>query len=233
MVEIKSLQVPEIVFKRLVALAETRKTTAEELVIEALQDFTGSINTRRAIATHRKGTPLTDLGWIDGYEGQAVDEILSFTETENPYLVLSKLAESIEEHWKKVSGSRTGVENDIVAVMALLREVGNGGFDQFFRNSSKGWAFFVKTSLIRIGRPDAAKIVGRAVRALGRISGTNVGFGLGLGSAFEDLDRKMSQPNARRDDTLEECDQAFYQLKGLAKSALTYAQHHPNGILRR
>jgi hypothetical protein len=55
---------------------------------------------------------------------------------------------------------------------------------------------------------------------LGRISGTNVGFGLGLGSAFEDLDRKMSQPNARRDDTLEECDQAFYQLKGLAKSAL-------------
>src|SRR5581483_11601019 len=120
--------------------------------------------------------------------------------------------------------SRTGVENDLVAVMALLREVGDGGFDQFFRNSSKRWAFFVKTSLIRMGRPDAGKIVGRAVRALGKLSGTNLG--LGFGTVFEELDRKMSQPNARRDDTLEECDQAFHHLKGLAESALTYAQRH-------
>ena len=231
MAEIKSLQVPEIVFKRLVALAEARRTKAEELVLEALQNFTGSAEARRAIRKHRSGAALTDLGWIDGYEGQAVDDILSFAETENAYLVLSKPADSIEQHWKKVPGSRTGIENDIVAIMALLREVGNGGFDQFFRNSSKRWAFFVKSSLIRIGRPDAAKIVGRAVRALGRVSGTNLG--LGLGSVFEDLDKKMSQPNPRRDGTLEECDQAYYQLKGLAESALTYARHHPNGILRR
>jgi hypothetical protein len=230
MAELKSLQVPEIVVTRLAALAEARKTTAEELVIEALQDLTGSAKTRRAIRKHRSGAPLTDLGWIDGYEGQLVDDILSFAETENAYLVLDKLAESIEQHWKKSPGSRTGVENDIVAVMALLREVGNGGFDQFFRNSSKRWAFFVKSSLIRIGRSDAAKIAGRAVRALGRVSGTHLG--LGLGSVFEELDKKMSKPNSRRDDTLEECDQAFYQLKGLAESLLTYAQRHPNGILR-
>jgi len=85
--------------------------------------------------------------------------------------------------------------------------------------------------------PDQNRAAGRwqnrreSVRAVGRISGTNLGFG--LGSVFEELDRKMSQPNARRDDTLEECDQAFYRLKGLAESTLIYAQHHPNGILRR
>jgi hypothetical protein len=217
-------------FNRLAALAEARKITAEELAVEALQNLTGSAETRRAIRQHRNGAPLTDLGWIDGYEGQSVDDILLFAETENAYVLVAKLAESIEQRWKKDPLSRTGVENDIVAVMALIREVNNGGFDQFFRNSSKRWAFFVSSSLIRVRRSDAAKIVGRAVRALGRIGGTNLG--LGVGSVFEELDKKMSQPNSRRDDTLEACDQAFYQLRGLAESLLIYAQGHPKGILR-
>jgi len=98
MPEMKSLQVAEIVFKRLVALAQARSTKPEEPVIEALQNFTGSAEARRAIRKHRSGAALTDLGWIDGYEGQAVDDILSFAETENPYLVLSELADSIGRH---------------------------------------------------------------------------------------------------------------------------------------
>ena len=95
-----------------------------------------------------------------------------------------------------------------MAVMALLREVNNGGFDQFFRNSSKRWAFFVKDALIHIGRKDAAKIAGRAVRALG-VPDSAVALAPGLGESFEILDQKMRTPSARRDEIFQECDVAF------------------------
>jgi hypothetical protein len=225
------LRLPDIVSNRLAAFAEATATTPEGLAIAALSEFTNSPKVRRAIRKHRNGASLADLGWMDGYHGQSVDDILSFAATENAYRVLATLAESIEQNWKQTPGSRTGVENDIVAVMALLREVGNGGFDQFFRNSSRRWTFFVKSSLIRIGRPDAARITGEAVLALGEIAGSR--FVTGFGTAFDELDKRMREPNSRRDETFEECDQMFYQLTGLPESLLAYAQLHADGILRR
>lgn len=226
----ESLRLPEIVLKRLVALAEARGVTPAELAIEALREFTSSAKARRAIRKARKGFSLADLGWMDGYEGETVDEVLSFAGTENASVVLVSLAALIERHWIEHPTQRTGVENDVVAVTASIREVHNGGFDQFFRNASKQWAFFVASSLLRIGRADAARLVRRAVRAIGQISGSQ--SGPGRGTAFEELDQKMSLPDPRRDDVFSECNQEFYQLTGLAESLLAYAQRYADGIVR-
>src|SRR5260370_19558731 len=157
--------VPELVAKRLSVLAKAKKMAPAELAAQALNEFAGSRDARRAIRAHRRGASLADLGWIDDYEGQSVDDILAFADSEDPYQLLSCLEQAIQEHWRKNPGA-TGVENIIMAVMALLREVNNGGFDQFFRNSSKRWAFFARDALVHIGREDAAKIAGRAIRAL-------------------------------------------------------------------
>jgi Domain of unknown function (DUF4375) len=226
-----SLALPDLVLRRLQVLAKARNTKPSELAAQILADFTKSPEARRDIRKYRKGKPLTDLGWIAGYEGESVDNILALSDSENAYQVLFVLEQSIEQHGKKQPGSRTGVENIIMAVMALMREVNNGGFDQFYRNASKRWAFFVRSALVHIGRTDAAKIAGRAQSALGKFAGA-VLFP-GIGDRFKELDEKMSQHNARRHRTFEECDTAFQQLTGLPESLLAYARQHPNGILKK
>jgi len=223
--------VPELVAKRLSALAKAKEMTPTELAAEALNEFAGSRDARRAIRAHRRGASLADLGWIEGYEGQTVDDILAFADSEEPYQLLSCLEQAIKEHWQKKPVVRTGVENIIMAVMALLREVNNGGFDQFFRNSSKKWAFFVGDALVHIGRKDAAKIAGRAVRALG-VPDTAMAVGPGVGEKFDILDQRMNTPSTKRDEILQDCDVAFCNLPKLPASLLAYSRKHPGGILR-
>ena len=220
----------ELLAQRLSALAEARNTTPEQLAAQALNEFANSPEARRDIRAHRRGASLADLGWIEGYEGQSVDDILALADSEHPYQLLSCLEEAIKEYRRKHPGT-TGVENIISAVMALLREVNNGGFDQFFRNSSKRWAFFVKDALVHIGRKDAAKIAGRAVRALG-VPDAATALGPGIGEKFEILEQKMRTPNAKRDEIFQECDVAFCNLAQLPASLLAYARKHPSGIAR-
>src|SRR5579863_10139191 len=160
--KLASLSLQDLAYERLGALAKARTTTPKELAVQIITDFVGSGAARRDIRKHRQGKALTDLGWIDGYEGESVDDILAFSDSEDAYNVLCVLAGSIELHWKGSPGMRTSVETIVVAVMALTREVNNGGFDQFYRNSSKRWAFLVRSALLQIGRKDAAKIAGRA-----------------------------------------------------------------------
>jgi hypothetical protein len=223
--------VPELVAKRLSVLAKAKKMTPAELAAQALNEFAGSSDARRAIRAHRRGASLADLGWIDDYEGQSVDDILAFADSEDPYQLLSCLEQAIQEHRRKNPGV-TGVENIIMAVMAVLREVNNGGFDQFFRNSSKRWAFFARDALVHIGRNDAAKIVGRAIRALGVPNTADV-LGPGVGEKFDILDQKMSTLSTKRDEIFQECDVAFCNLPKLPASLLAYARKHPGGILPR
>lgn len=227
---LESLALQDLAYQRLDALAKARGTTPSELAAAIVTDFVGSTAARRDTRKHRQGKPLTDLGWIDGYEGESADDILAFSDSENAYNVLCVLEEAIERHWKERPGMRTGIENTIVAVMALIREVNNGGFDQFYRNSSKRWSFFVRSALLHIDRKDAAKIAARAERSLGKFE--REVRGPGIGGRFEELDEKMSQPNPRRDQIFEECDIAFHQLAGLPETLLAYARRYPNGILR-
>jgi predicted transcriptional regulator len=231
MPRLTSLELPDLVFKRIEALASAKKTSPSKLAAQVIASFASSAEARRAIRKHRKGKTLADLGWMDDYEGHSIDDILSYSESENAYQLLCVLEESIERHWKKRPGMRTGVENIVVAVMALMREVGNGGFDQFYRNSSKRFAFFVQSALLHVGRKDAAKIALRAERALGKFEGW--AKGPGIGEAFKELDEKMSRPSARRDHVLEDCDIAFDALTGLPESLLAYAREHTDGILRQ
>jgi hypothetical protein len=69
------------------------------LALEAVEPFAGSIASRRAIVkVWRKtatvagtGYSLAELGWLDGYAGQTVDELLAFERTEGDHNLLSVL----------------------------------------------------------------------------------------------------------------------------------------------
>jgi hypothetical protein len=113
---------------------------------QPVESFAGPHASRRAIVKAWRKTAsipgrvylLADLGWVESYSGQAVDEILSFQGTEGVQSLLFIVEQAIQEK-VKLSGplKMTGLERMVLSVMALSREVGNGGYKQFFRNYSR------------------------------------------------------------------------------------------------
>jgi hypothetical protein len=224
-----TIDIPDLVARRLLTLAPLRGTSMDELVLEALDSFASSFATRRAIVKARRaeakaaGTnhSLADLGWVDGYSGQSVDELLSFEGTEEAPRLVVVLAQAIQEKVKS-SGimKMSGVERMILSTMALWHEVNNGGYDQFFRNSSRRVAPVIVADLLRIGCPEIADISQTALDALNlpKVS-------------VEAIEEAMSTASVDRRRTLDRCDIAFYD-KGnlLAERLFIYAKKHQGGI---
>ena len=59
-----------------------------------------------------------------------------------------------------------GLDKVFVSVWSLKGEVDNGGFDQWFFNSSGDWAFDTPPSLVRIGAEATAGIVEEAIKEI-------------------------------------------------------------------
>ncbi|MBC3883264.1 DUF4375 domain-containing protein [Undibacterium sp. LX40W] len=106
--------------------------------------------------------------FLDSYGGQTVDQLIAM---ESDYridsLVLAFEGALLQKQEKK---KLSRIELDILAVEAMEREVNNGGYHQFFLNSSKKFAAILPSSLERIGCPAAAKITSDALAYL-KISG--------------------------------------------------------------
>lgn len=91
-------------------------------------------------------------------------------------------------------------ERTVLAVRTLDREVHNGGYQQFFRNSSKRFAPEIVQLLSRIGCGRTATITQRAINSL-RARPLRVAL----------IDAAMRKTNEQRDRELEQCDQWFYR----------------------
>jgi Domain of unknown function (DUF4375) len=130
---------------------------------------------------------MTELEWLDGYAGQTTEELLALRSTHR----IDSLVLAFEQALDRKAGregpeSLREEERVVLAVEALEREVNNGGFLQFFDNSSQEFAPVIVGALRRIGCPRNADIARRAVAAL----------------ALDD---------AERNDALEACDQEYYR----------------------
>jgi Domain of unknown function (DUF4375) len=142
---------------------------------QPVESFAGPHASRRAIVKAWRKTAsipgtvylLADLGWVESYSGQAVDEILSFQGTEGVQSLLFIVEQAIQEK-VKLSGplKMTGLERMVLSVMALSREVGNGGYKQFFRNYSRRFGPAIVDDLVRIGCTEIADITQRPLDAL-------------------------------------------------------------------
>ena len=69
----------------------------------------------------------------------------------------------------------TEPERVVLAIEAVEREVNNGGFNQFFFNSSREHAYFAPLALRAIGAPQTAELVEGAIYAIsgGQVLDTN------------------------------------------------------------
>ena len=101
--------------------------------------------------------------WLNGYSDQSVEQLLSLEgEYRTDSLVLA-FEEAINRKAQRDGMQSLSEEERVVlAVEALEREVNNGGYDQFFVNSSREFAPTVVSALQRIGcKKTASKSVTR------------------------------------------------------------------------
>jgi hypothetical protein len=206
-----SIEVPEIIARRLDALAQTSGKSVDELTLEALDSFAGSLAARRAIVKARRaaakvagtGYSLADLGWLDGYSGQTVDELLLFEGTDGVYTILSALAQAVRAKLETTGPLKiTGVERTLLSVMALLLEVNNGGYD-----------------LVRIGCTELADITQQALDSLSLPKVT-----------VAEIEAAMATESTSRDRALERCNIAFYSRTEVWGRLFLYVKEHQDAI---
>jgi Domain of unknown function (DUF4375) len=106
------------------------------------------------------------LPWLD-YSGQTTSELLACKNTHRIASLLCALEWGIQA--KIGPGGEEELTRDehlVLAIMALQRELNNGGYSQFFSNSSRRFVPVIGESLQRIGCATTAALTKRAIAAL-------------------------------------------------------------------
>lgn len=143
---------------------------------------------------------MADLKWLDGYSGESIEELIAMAGEYRIDSLLAALEEALNHKAAELGEQELSDEERIVlAVEALEREVNNGGFGQFFANSSGQFAPIIVNSLLHIGCPEAANISSGAINALGIED-----------FSPEALDAALESENEERDEQLEECDGLYF-----------------------
>ena len=89
-------------------------------------------------------------------------------------------------------------ERVIQAVEALQSQVNDGGYEQFFVNSSNEYAGIIVDALRRIACPQTAQITQKAIDALGASD-----------LSASSIEKALATPNDARDLAFIECDDSF------------------------
>ena len=154
--------------------------------------------TMERIAASKKSQPGPK--WLE-YSGESADQLLSL---EGKYridsLVLAFEQAINQKAEREGMPSLTDEERVVLAVEALERELNNGGYDQFFVNSSREFAPTVVGALQRIGCKKTATITQRAIKALGTSALT-----------AEAIDAAIAGDDEQRLAKLNRCDASYYK----------------------
>ena len=143
---------------------------------------------------------MAELSWLKEYSGQTVEQLLAL---EGEYRIDSLVVvfqQAVDQKAAREGDDALNPEERIiVAIEALEAEVNNGGYAQFFLNSSREYAPTIVQALVRIGCPITAEITQRAIDALRLPSLTG-----------EAIEAAMADDEVSEDD-LNECDDSYYK----------------------
>jgi hypothetical protein len=155
---------------------------------------------------------MNDLKWLDKYSGQSTDELIALEGKYRTDSLVLAFEQAIDRKSARVGAENlTDEERVILAIEALEREVNNGGYDQFFTNSSNV-----------IGCTEAAMLTQDAINALG-IRGV---------ITVEAIARMMfEKKNAELAEKLDDCTKRFYKIAGdLSSPLLAFIKNNTDKI---
>ena len=165
---------------------------------------------------------------VEKSSGKTVDGLIAAANGDEIELLFSieiALQQKAEKHGEQALSSE---ERLYLAIEALEREVNNGGYSQFFLNSSRAFAPIIVESLRQIDCSKNAEIAARAINALGPASSEPDAIMKAVESYAEE-EQKRWEPKAggavfhRKDpdagnpslhdsitEELDECDRLYY-----------------------
>jgi hypothetical protein len=109
-----------------------------------------------------------DLKWLSSYSGQSTDELIALESEYRTDSLVVAFEQALDQKAVRTGvGSLTREELVILAVEAFEREVGNGGYSQFFLNSSNEYVSIIVAALMRIGCSETATLTKRAMDIVG------------------------------------------------------------------
>ncbi|MDH4084355.1 MAG: DMP19 family protein [Nitrospira sp.] len=165
---------------------------------------------------------MSEKKWLDGYSGQTTIELISLQGEYQTDSIVLAFEEALDQKAERIGQSRLTADGKVVlAIEALEREVNNGGYGQFFINSSKSYVPIVVDALSRIGCSEVALLTQHVIDALGIDGQVTV----------EAIDSVMEEDSDKRDEKLGECDEQYYKVAGdLAGPLLEFIKKNKLGI---
>ena len=165
---------------------------------------------------------MTELKWLEKYSDQTTDELISLEGEYRADSLVLAFEQALDQKSERVGNDNLSNEELVVlAIEALEREVNNGGYNQFFFNSSNEFTPIIVDALNRIGCSATAAITQRAIDSLG-IQGT---------ITVDAIEAAMEKDNEDRDDRLNECDDEYYEKAGdLAGPLLGFIKNYKSNI---
>ena len=147
--------------------------------------------------------------------GNSIDEVVKKAKEHDAYTVLSNLCSILMEKEDKEGLDEFSVpERYIYVIDAMIRELNNGGFEQFFYNSCGVLSYELVPALNAVGSSDALAIAKDALSIFGDIP------------SLDSESRADHLVKITKDHTLslwEHCDESFYELsEELEKLAVNY-----------
>ncbi len=163
---------------------------------------------------------MGDLIWLEGFDGQSVDELLALEGTHRVDSLVLAFEQAIDQkRAREGDESLSEAEWTVLAVESLEREVNNGGYRQFFVNTVE-FAPIIVDSLRRIGCAKTAAISGDAIAAL-KLPELTV-------SAIEQV---IYGDDNQRDEALGQCDDRFFEyVERIDENLLKYIRLHKEKI---
>jgi hypothetical protein len=146
-----------------------KRLSAAGLIVITIPLLAGVLWHRISSPTnHPRLRTMENREWLDGYSGQTTQQLIALRAE---YRIDSLIVAFEQAIYQKLASegesSISQGERRILAVEAIEREVNNGGYSQFFVNSSHKFAPVIVDSLRKINCPQTAEITQKAIDALG------------------------------------------------------------------
>jgi len=158
--------------------------------------------------------------WLD-YTGQDAAEILECKSTHRIDSLLHALEEALQLRQDRNPGvAATPEEHTLRAILALQRKVNNGGYHQFFVNSSCQYALTVVAALRKVGCDATAALTEEALRALNQRPLT-----------LKAIENSILTPDRERDQVLHALDQQFYRIFEIEQKLFAFVESHSRAFV--
>jgi hypothetical protein len=160
--------------------------------------------------------------FLDSYNEESVEELIALERDYRLDSIVSAFEQAVERKAEKFGYDKLShLEKAVLAIESLEREVNNGGFDQFFVNSSGKFTGDLVSSLKLIECFAAAEIVSRAMSAL------NVEGEL----TYQNIQNAIFRENQMRDQIFGVCDNDFYEYPDdITGKLFDFIKKHPDSI---